>query len=60
MSVSSSVRGLVKVAAAVATLTALAVPGFGLATSLADGGSAAVPAVTSPPLAAPDGHSWID
>lgn len=60
MSVSQSFRVLVKTAAAVVALTALAVPGFGVAAPLADDGSPVAPVVTSPPSAAPNGHSWID
>ncbi|WP_328644126.1 hypothetical protein OHS58_24535 [Amycolatopsis sp. NBC_00348] len=60
MSGSLSFRTLVEFAAAAVTLVALAVPGFGVVTSLADGGSTSGPVVTSPPLAAPNGHSWID
>jgi hypothetical protein len=60
MSVSSSFRALAKAAAVATTLAALAIPGFGVVTSLADDGSVSVPVVPSPPSAAPNGHSWID
>jgi hypothetical protein len=60
MSVSPSFRALTKFAAAATVLAALAIPGFGITTSLADGGSGSGPVVTSPPSATPNGHSWID